>query len=57
METITIIISGGAVQEIRNLPKNIEIQIKDYDTQEEEGPRIFKDEIGDCYQLLTSKEM
>jgi len=50
-KTVTIIISGGAVREIRNLPDDILIEIRDYDVQEDEGPRIFQDEMGDSYQL------
>lgn len=53
METVEVIISGGAVQSV-TVPEGTKLVIKDYDVEKDDWDRnnVLKDENGDCYQLM-----
>lgn len=52
MEDIIIIVSGGFVQDIQNIPKDIVIRVRDYDSGEvcDNEEIIQVDEDGDRYE-------
>jgi hypothetical protein len=52
MKQIIITIQGGCVQDVEK-PDDIEVIIKDYDIQDEEGPNIKQDDDGDFYQEIV----
>lgn len=54
-KTITIIVEDGMIQDILDIPDDIEIRLQDYDCDQEcdgDDPRIQKDEDGE-YWLST----
>ena len=54
METVEIIIMGGAVQDVV-LPRGVRVIIKDYDIDSEDedsGFDIRRDKENDCYQHM-----
>lgn len=57
---ITIIVSGGCVQDAHNIPKGFEIEVRDYDVEgtDIDHDGIKEDEDGGIYQeiLLTNDD-
>lgn len=51
---IIVIISGGVVQGFDNIPEDVEIEVRDYDVQDEdensEYHDIFRDDEGNLYE-------
>ena len=53
---VTIIVAGGAVQDVLKENTDIDLQIHDYDIEPNDAENrrdCFKDESGDTYQLIT----
>jgi len=55
-EKIIVIVEGGVVQNVFDIPQGVEVEVRDYDTdQREEGDRdgdiIRKDKAGDFYRV------
>lgn len=49
---INITVEGGIIQNIDDIPEDIEIHVKDFDCDsepEEDSDHIRKNEDGDCY--------
>lgn len=54
-EKIIIIVVGGVIQNVLDIPQDVEVEVRDYDTdQREEGDHggdvICKDKAGDFYR-------
>ena len=49
---IEVTISGGMIQDVSNLPENVEIHFLDYDIQEE-NERTEKDQDGDLFERIV----
>lgn len=51
MSEITIIVKSGMVQDVKNIPDNVTIIVRDYDIDNipEKYFKIIKDENGDRY--------
>ena len=47
--TITVIVEGGMVQEVRDVPPGIEVVIQDYDTEGVDEEELLDDEDGEDY--------
>jgi hypothetical protein len=54
MEKILVVISGGAVQDVvfPESLKNVELEIRDYDNNDLDDPRVLLDENDDPYQQM-----
>ena len=52
-EEINIIVEGGLIQQIYNIPKGIKIIVHDYDTDGIETDDTSKDQNGDVYVEST----
>ena len=53
-EPIVIIVSGGVVQEVENVPSGTLVEIRDYDNgkgQDADDQDFFEDDDGEVYQL------
>lgn len=46
MKTIQITVEGGVIQDISNIPKNVRVQVIDYDTQGAEKEILSEDSDG-----------
>jgi len=51
MRKIYIDVEGGLIQEIKDIPSDIEIIVRDYDVEGSDGDRITKDDQGrECFE-------
>ena len=51
MNKIIIIVEGGLIQDISNIPHDIEIEVRDYDTDGADEENTKKDSDGDEYLI------
>jgi len=45
-KTITVIVAGGLIQEILDIPSDIEVVVKDYDTEGSDENWLAEDDNG-----------
>jgi hypothetical protein len=57
-QRIVIIVEGGVIQNIEDIPPNVIVEVRDYDTDTDDyeegdnpGPGYRKDPMGDVYSL------